>query len=65
MRWALTVMYHLLGKGLNPSSVEALRRVARDEKFFEETHWVCPKTLILFPEGKFPFISKVSFQTNN
>ena len=61
------------GKGSTPSYVEQLRQVERDERFLNDTHWICPKTLILFPgkyylmvmtsdtlisEGKYPYLSR-------
>ena len=61
------------GKGSTPSYVEQLRQVERDERFLDDTHWICPKTLILFPgkyylmmmtsdplisEGKYPYLSR-------
>ena len=43
------------GKGVTPGQVEMLRRYKRDEAINEPWQWFCPRLLILFPEGSYPY----------
>jgi len=46
------------GKGNVPSSVELLRRYRRDERLIHGSQWICPRVLILFTEGVYPYQTK-------
>jgi len=46
------------GKGKVPGAPELLRRYRRDERLIHGSQWICPRVLILFTEGVYPYQTK-------